>query len=221
MKKHHIYSLLTWNSSLVVSVLLSAFILPLFPLSWGRTPFNVVFSMIFVSGIMSLDKRKWSILFLSGMAFVLHFLAETFDWNVVSELSQGMNTLFFLLVVLSLISQMARARVVTARVIMEAISGYILLGFCFSLLVTAMFYHDPGAFNLPRDTTGVQNSVVYLSEGLYFTFVTIATLGYGDIVPLKPYSRAFTTFMAITGQLYVAIIIAMLVGKYAAGQETK
>jgi hypothetical protein len=55
---------------------------------------------------------------------------------------------------------------------------------------------------------------VNASPPLYFLFVIIASLGYGDIVPLKPISRSLATLIAITGQFYMAIIVALLIGKF-------
>ena len=55
--------------------------------------------------------------------------------------------------------------------------------------------------------------------GLYFSFVTISTLGYGDISPLTPQGQAVAIFVAISGQLYLAILMAMLVGKFLKDSE--
>jgi voltage-gated potassium channel len=59
----------------------------------------------------------------------------------------------------------------------------------------------------------------HLSESMYFGFVTLASLGYGDIVPLKPYTRSLATLIAISGQLYIATIIGILIGKFASKTE--
>jgi hypothetical protein len=49
----------------------------------------------------------------------------------------------------------------------------------------------------------------------------MGTLGYGDILPVKPYTRSLASLMCIAGQLYIAIVIALLVGKYASDQSEK
>jgi voltage-gated potassium channel Kch len=54
----------------------------------------------------------------------------------------------------------------------------------------------------------------YVSNYIYFGFVTLTTLGYGDVVPLTPAAKSLAIFTSITGQMYVAIIIAALVSKY-------
>ena len=55
-----------------------------------------------------------------------------------------------------------------------------------------------------------------LADVTYFTFVTMSTLGYGDVLPGIPLTRSLSIFISITGQIYLAVIIAMLVGKYSA-----
>jgi len=52
------------------------------------------------------------------------------------------------------------------------------------------------------------------SELMYFSFVTIPSLSYGDITPLKPIARTFAYLEAIVGQFYVAVLVAWLVGMY-------
>jgi len=63
----------------------------------------------------------------------------------------------------------------------------------------------PGAFSLAR--------------GIYFSFVTLATLGYGDLVPNSDLTRGLAVLEAVAGQLYVAVIVARLVGAYAQRPE--
>ena len=50
---------------------------------------------------------------------------------------------------------------------------------------------------------------------LYYTFMTFTTTGYGDIAPTHPISKSLAVLISVVGQLYVAVVIAMLVGKYA------
>jgi voltage-gated potassium channel len=219
MKKSLLGSTITWHSILVMSILLSAFIIPLLPPAWGKAPAWIGFTLIFFSAVLSLEKRKIYILFLSSIALIMGWCSAIFDWPYIADISRGLNVIFFSIVVFSLISQVATARIVTSKVILESISGYILLGILYSLVIAGIISRDPGAFNIPYEGAGAEASVYNLSYSLYFGFVTLATLGYGDIVPLKPYSRALTTFICISGQLYIAIIIATLVGKFASRKE--
>jgi voltage-gated potassium channel len=124
------------------------------------------------------------------------------------------------MVVFFLIIQMAMAKKVTPKVILASISGYLLLGLVFSIIVSAAWHRDPASFNFPVDMIKDSARKQY-SEPLYFSFITLTTTGFGDFLPLKPYSRAITTMIAVAGQLYIAVIVAMLVGKFAASQENQ
>ena len=58
-----------------------------------------------------------------------------------------------------------------------------------------------------------------LTELMYYSFVTITTLGYGDLTPLKPMVRTLAYLEAILGQFYVAVLVAWLVGMYLSGKN--
>ena len=60
-----------------------------------------------------------------------------------------------------------------------------------------------------------------ISDMIYYAAVTMTTLGYGDMVPTSPIAKSLSTLIAVTGQFYIAILVAMLVGKFIAQQETE
>ncbi len=62
-------------------------------------------------------------------------------------------------------------------------------------------------------------SAPQFSEYLYFSFVTLTTLGYGDVTPVSHLARSMAVLIAVTGQLYMTILIAMLVGKFLSRPE--
>jgi voltage-gated potassium channel len=221
MIKFPFKSILTWDSLLILAVFLCAFVIPVFPHLWGRTPMRFGFTLIFISGVMTMEKRNLRILYLSLAAFVKEWVSGILDLGFMIEISRFLNVLFFLIVIGSLIREMANARVVTARVIMSSISGYLLLGIIYSVVIAAIMQRDADAFNIARIGKGTGDASIYLSDSLYLGFVTLASLGYGDIVPLKPYSRSLATLIAISGQLYIATIIGILIGKFASGTNPR
>jgi len=125
-KEYSLKSLLTWDTVLVIAVLLCAFVIPVFPVSWGRTPTRIGFTLVFISGVMAMEKRNWMILYLALAAFIMEWVSGIFDWDYIAVISRFLNSLFFIIVIFSLIREMATARVVTARVIMSSVSGYLL-----------------------------------------------------------------------------------------------
>jgi Na+/H+-dicarboxylate symporter len=113
-------------------------------------------------------------------------------------------TIFFAIVVLS---QVLKKGPITPHRIQGAIAVYLLLGFAWAHVYALIEYLSPGAF------TGAVSASGRFTSWMYFSFVTLATLGYGDIAPLHPIARSLATAEAITGQLYLAILIARLVSQ--------
>ncbi len=97
--------------------------------------------------------------------------------------------------------------------IFAAVCGYLLLGIIWSLLYSAVETASPGSFNLPAPQ-GVNAAAARPDRGTlgYFSFVTLATVGYGDITPITPLARTLSWMEAIAGQFYLAILVAGLVG---------
>jgi len=112
-----------------------------------------------------------------------------------------------------LIGQIWRARDIDAAMIMGLISGYISLGLIGFFMLYAINMVQPEAFR------GIVEPVVNShqtigSQLLYFSFITLITIGYGDISPVLPVSQKATMVIGLMGQLYLVIITSITVGKY-------
>jgi hypothetical protein len=93
--------------------------------------------------------------------------------------------------------------------IYAALSVYLLGGIFFGVLYSAVERAWPGSFAASGTATGLP-----LPDAIYFSFVTLATLGYGDLVPVSRVARGLAVIEAVAGQLYLAVMIARLVGSY-------
>jgi hypothetical protein len=100
---------------------------------------------------------------------------------------------------------------ITANQIIGAISVYLLAGVALSLINLVIYQLLPGSFKGLEKAPGV---AVDGSSLFYYTFVTMTTLGYGDITPQRPLAEAVAYLTAIAGQFYIAILVAYLVGGY-------
>ncbi|MEM9091489.1 MAG: potassium channel family protein [Cyanobacteria bacterium P01_F01_bin.53] len=105
----------------------------------------------------------------------------------------------------------------TADTVRGGISVYLLLGFVWALLYGIVSTLEPDAFSPPLFEFGEDS---YL-KALHFSFTTLTTLGYGDIVPVSDVALVLTNLEAIIGQMYVTIFIATLVGGYLSGRSHK
>lgn len=98
---------------------------------------------------------------------------------------------------------------IDAERVYAALSAYLLIGVCWGVVYAAMTHVMPGSL-----LSGgiVPPAGIGMGDAIYFSFVTLATLGYGDLVPATPAMRGLAVFEAVIGQLYLALLVARLVG---------
>jgi hypothetical protein len=108
-----------------------------------------------------------------------------------------------------------RERRPTVDGIFATIAAYLLVAVLFSQAYALVVELDPASFNLAPGLTP------YARQGtlLYFSFVTLATLGYGDVLPVHSTVRTLAVIEAVVGQFYVAVIVAVFVGMFVSQRE--
>jgi voltage-gated potassium channel len=106
-----------------------------------------------------------------------------------------------------------RAGQVTLDSIFASIVVYQLIGMFFASIFALTMLTDPGAIQLPGNIAPPPFGIVQI-DMMYFSFVTLATLGYGDIVPVSSFARSIAVTEALVGQFYVAVVVALLIGAY-------
>lgn len=105
----------------------------------------------------------------------------------------------------------------SAEKIFGAVCAYLLIGFLFSSVYVFIALVDPDAFAYSEAlASDLKNSTSGQGVFTYFSFVTMSTLGYGDISPVSAAARSCAWIQAVLGQLYIAITIAALVGTHIA-----
>jgi voltage-gated potassium channel len=122
--------------------------------------------------------------------------------------SDAFRILFFAGVAVALIYQIAASAEVTLGTILGAIDGYLLLGFISAAGLTIVQLSSPGAI------ASSSGAALGATDFVYFAFITMTTVGYGDILPVSAGARSLAVLIATAGQLYIAILISLLVGKY-------
>lgn len=108
-----------------------------------------------------------------------------------------------------------RSRRLTADSIFATIVVYVLIALFFARLYVLMIGWDPLAFDLPVAAADRTQRLLQ-SDLLYFSLVTLATVGYGDVLPASETARMLAMIEAIVGQFYIAVVVAVFVGMYAA-----
>ncbi|MGW8229005.1 MAG: potassium channel family protein, partial [Gammaproteobacteria bacterium] len=118
--------------------------------------------------------------------------------------------LFYLMTTGIAFSALLKGERIDLNMLMGSICVYILVGMSWSILYFFESIVHPGAFNGVNITSTKQE----FTDLLYYSFVTLSTLGYGDITPITPIARTLAYIEALFGQFYIAILVASFVGMH-------
>jgi hypothetical protein len=181
---------------------------------------GLVFSCLLVIGVWSL--KGGGRFFSVGMGFVIAgVILNVLAIQVQSPIFQYgslLSLLGFMLVAISFtLKQVVIGTDITANRVVGAICVYLLLGVIWAMAYTLINAISPGSFAGFSPTDGS----VLDSEWLYFSFVTMTTLGYGDILPVSATARGVAYMQAIVGQFYIAVLVAGLVGAYVSNKTER
>ena len=173
--------------------------------------FNLLVALLGVPG------RGWRVLLmlLAAVSVGLRVAPASAVGVGVATGTLAVASLLALLAAASATRFVMRAQAISAEQIYAALSVYLLAGLFFGLLYWAIELTWPGSFG----EAGASSPARFpLSIAIYFSFVTLATLGYGDMVPRTEVARGVAVLEAVGGQLYVAVTIARLVGAQLQGR---
>jgi hypothetical protein len=126
-------------------------------------------------------------------------------WNLVGF---GLNAILYLYVFLLMLRRIFRPQTVSVELIVLAVTCYLMIGFIWTLAYISIEALNPGSFTLEADGDP------FWVQLNYFSFVTLTTLGYGDIAPVAPLARSLAMFEAIIGPLFIGILIARLISEF-------
>ncbi len=170
----------------------------------------------FALGINLISKRKTRLL-ISFMFIVTVFTSgfQMFDIDIsnVSILRFLFYFLFYVVITFEIIKQVWRINEVGKDLIMGVISGYICLGLVGYFIFMAIEISHPGSFQSTLFTESF--SINQKSDGLlYYSYITLLTIGYGEIVPITTAAQKAAVFLGLLVQFYLVILTAVTVGKY-------
>ncbi|MHC4107785.1 MAG: potassium channel family protein, partial [Planctomycetota bacterium] len=114
---------------------------------------------------------------------------------------------------------------VTYNTIAASLCVYLLLGVLWAAVYSVLELIEPDSFSLPAVDVGLSPSAdspdEFSRHALYYSLVTMTTLGYGDIAPQTPPARMFAAVQAVMGQIYLAVLVARLVGLHIVHAQEK
>jgi hypothetical protein len=198
----------------VVFLSLITFVLPTVPLSrLGRLALSLSFALTLVSGAFATIRHRAVIYLVVGLTLTALVVDQIVEFGQVHGLGP-LNTALKLVCLGALaaitVERAFRPGRVTGYRVLGGIAGYLLIGYTWAYAYQLLLQHLPNAI---RFAPGMDDSLPGQPEHLiYFSFTTLTTVGYGDVAPANPIARSLAVAEALVGQLYLAILIATLVG---------
>lgn len=219
MRRIQSYLKQMWETDIALTILLLFlliyifFLFPMKQIGFVKFLTNLFFYLILISGAYAATKNRifrtlvvsWGIL-----AIVLVWVRYLFPYQTLNFVTTCLSLIFMVSLSILILAQVFREGPTTSRRITGAVAVYLLFGVIWSQAYHLIALSAPEAFSMqasytPGDTESLQSHL------FYFSFITLTTLGYGDIVAVHPMARMLVILEAVTGQLYPAILLARLV----------
>jgi len=213
-------NLLVW---LLVYLLISPF---LEQFSFANLLVTTFLTLVLASAVYAVSQHRR--LFYAGMSLlaVIVVLIWLTALNVVTlpiAVTSGLLIIYLGILVYSFARKLMRVRKVTSNAVCAALCLYLIMGLLWGGIYALVEDLQPGSFagKLVNDAENASEKSYFLN---YFSFVTLSTLGYGDIAPQTPEAAALCQMEAILGQFFSLVVVARLVGiqvSQEVGSDTK
>ena len=201
------------------------------PLLEGDRPFAKflfvgVFAVILISAVYAVGHRWHArmvvlpLAVLTSLSQILGLFTEDRSIMIVSNL---LGIAVLLSVILLLLRRLFSLNTADYEAINAALCVYLLMGVLWSIAYSMTDLLAPGSFSQPlaAASTTMQNGGKYTIVPLYYSFVTMTTLGYGDVVPIGSVAKVLAIGQAVMGQVYLVVLVARLVGLQVSGAARK
>ncbi|MES2569102.1 MAG: potassium channel family protein [Verrucomicrobiota bacterium] len=176
-----------------------------------------IMSLVLIAAMFAVGGRRQTLVVsaaLLGPALLGKWLAHLLPHLVPPHFFLGFGIAFVALVVVNLLRFILRASQVDTEVLCAGISAYLMLGLLWALAYVWVARVTPDAFAFSAGTDHTMDSF----NGFYLSFVTLSTLGFGDVTPVSKLARTLTVMEAVSGTFFVTVLIARLVAMYSPSQ---
>ncbi len=133
-------------------------------------------------------------------------------WNIVA---MALGTLYLGFMAVIFVRAVVLAPTVTTDTLAGAVSAYMLIGITYGLLYACIESVSPGSF---RETV-IPARPIHPPDLIFFSFVSLTTVGYGDIIPWQGPARSLAILESITGVMYPAVLVARLIGLHSGARK--
>ncbi len=169
----------------------------------------MVMSLVFSVIVVSRSKVSFLIVFVLSLPMLISSLVFSLQEEQTFSIVLATTTaLFFMYIAVMVLQNIFTTKEVDTNLILGAICVYLLIAVVSAIIYSLIAVLVPGSFEFVGETV----IPAHMKDFMYYSLVTMTTLGYGDITPLSAPAKSVAAMQALLGQIYIAIIIARLVG---------
>ncbi len=175
-----------------------------------RILMDIFITATLVSGVYAISRKKHVLL--TAVFLAIPFFASIWTNNFVKVPSlifveEIFGILFMAFMVIVILSFIFGEQEVTSNTIYAAIVVYLLIAIMWAFIYSVLESINPGSFAISESQIELERPLF-----IYYSFITITTLGYGDITPVTATANSFSFLEAVIGQIYLVVLVARLVG---------
>ena len=200
-----------WRSlTFLASLLTLLFLAPYLPKQWVLL--ILIVGIVIVSAFFDLyNKKVWRIKLLVAVSFVCFYVFSEHQENLVAKLSIYLTSITFIGINLyEMIKRLLKVSQPNAAFVVDGVSGFIVLGYFYAIICSMAYYLNPNCY---KAAYGFDYHDLFVF--VYYSFVTLATLGYGDVLPTAPFSKSLAIVIAVSGMFYMTFVIGLLLSKFS------
>jgi len=176
--------------------------------------YSLIVSGIFFAAVISISNRHVRYLYIAVILTIFTWVSTYLKFDILIHATSVITIVFLVYIIVISVVRISKSKQVGSLEFLRAVNIYFLIGIAGGVIFRMLYIVDPFSVNV----TG--KDILDTTDLLYFSFETITTLGYGDITPESPFAKTIAIFLSFAGQLYLAMIIALLMGKYLKDANT-
>jgi hypothetical protein len=205
------------NATLLIGLLLLIIVSPWFSGEAAWFFVELTFDLILLTGVYSigLGAHRWPFMALTALTLAMRWGQLLSGYAALDVTASGFSVAWLAYAITLVVSHLFQRRDVDIDTILGAMTAYLLAAVAFSMVFQIIELQSPGSFTgFPHGGSGRKGDLS--STTMYFSLVCITTMGFGDMVPVSAIARPIAVIEGVFGQLYLAVMIARLVGLHIA-----